>query len=131
MGKPFGRRDNTIRKSAHSIVRRYMCGGPNAANIESVSTSALHHAGEGAKLIYANMRFCPQCERRRSSFCRCDEVNREAQIATVLIVGSAAAFVGWAIVYLASAPTQPYKGRRTGLRRLLSSAAHRLFKARE
>jgi hypothetical protein len=76
--------------------------------------------------------FCPQCDRRRSSFCKraWDAVNREAQIATVLIVGFASAFLGWAMVYLASAPN-PYKGTRTGFRRRLASAAHRLLKARE
>jgi hypothetical protein len=36
-------------------------------------------------------------------------VNREAQIATVLIIGFALAFLGWAMVYLASAPN-PYQG---------------------
>jgi hypothetical protein len=31
-------------------------------------------------------------------------VNKEAQLATLLIAGFAVAFVGWAVVYLASSP---------------------------
>ena len=42
-----------------------------------------------------------------------DAVNREAQITTVLILGFAVASLGWAVVYLASAPVHSHKsGRR-------------------
>ena len=58
-------------------------------------------------------------------------MNREAQIATVLIVAFASAFLGWAMVYLASNADHPYKGTPTGFRSRLASAAHRLLKARE
>jgi hypothetical protein len=40
-------------------------------------------------------------------------VNREAQITTVLILGFAVAFLGWAIVYLASAPVHPHEDDAT------------------
>ena len=34
-------------------------------------------------------------------------MNKEAQLATLLIAGFAVAFLGWAVVHLASAPTHP------------------------
>ena len=39
-------------------------------------------------------------------------MNREAQTATMLTVAFAFAFLGWALVYLASAPTKPHEDRR-------------------
>ena len=60
-----------------------------------------------------------------------DAVNREAQITSVLILGFAVAFLGWAIVYLASAPIHPHKddANRTQFRRWLAATTHRLLKA--
>jgi hypothetical protein len=62
-----------------------------------------------------------------------DAVNREAQITTVLILGFAFAFLGWAIVYPASAPIHPHKdeANRSQFRRWLAATMHRLLKARE
>jgi hypothetical protein len=64
---------------------------------------------------------------------RVEAVNREAQITTVLILGFAFAFLGWAIVYLSSAPIYPHKddATRSPFRRWLAAATHRLLKARE
>jgi len=60
-------------------------------------------------------------------------VNKEAQFTTMLIVAFAAAFVGWAVVHLASAPSHPHKDdhRASRFRRWLSAALYRLLKARE
>jgi len=64
-----------------------------------------------------------------------DAVNREAQIATMLTVSFAVAFVGWAVVYLASAPARPHKdderATRTQFLRWLAATRHRLLKARD
>jgi len=62
-----------------------------------------------------------------------DAVNREAQITSVLILSFAVAFLGWAIVYVASAPIHPHKddANRTQIRRWLAAATHRLLKARD
>jgi hypothetical protein len=59
-------------------------------------------------------------------------MNREAQIATMLTVSLALAFLGWAVVYLASAPVHPHKddASRTRFKRWLAAATHRLLKAR-
>src|SRR5262249_50026944 len=55
------------------------------------------------------------------------------QITTVLILGFAVAFLGWAIVYLASAPVHPHEDDAiwTPFRRWLAGATHRLLKARK
>jgi hypothetical protein len=60
-------------------------------------------------------------------------MNKEAQLATMLFVSLAIAFVGWGVVYLASAPSHPHKDdhRVTGFRRWLAAARHRLLEARE
>jgi hypothetical protein len=62
-----------------------------------------------------------------------DAVNREAQITSVLILSFAVAFLGWAIVYLASAPIRPHKddATRTQFRRWLAATTHRLLRARD
>jgi hypothetical protein len=62
-----------------------------------------------------------------------DAVNREAQITSVLILSFAVAFLGWAIVYLASAPIRPHKddATRTQFRRWLAATTYRLLKARD
>ena len=39
-------------------------------------------------------------------------MNKEAQLATMLTIGFAVALFGWALVYLASAPTHPHDVRR-------------------
>jgi len=59
-------------------------------------------------------------------------MNREAQAATVLILAFALTFLGWGVVYLASAPTHPHKddATRTRFRRWLAATMHRLLKAR-
>jgi hypothetical protein len=62
-----------------------------------------------------------------------DQVKREAQITTVLVLGFTFAFLGWAVVYLASAPIHPHQddATRSLFRRWLAAAKHRLLKARE
>jgi hypothetical protein len=78
------------------------------------------------------------CARLRAAPTHCarahggDAVNREAQIATMLTVSFALAFLGWALVPLASAPVHPHKDdvNRTRFRRWLIAATHRLLKAR-
>jgi hypothetical protein len=60
-----------------------------------------------------------------------DAVNREAQIATMLMVGFAVALFGWALVHIASSPTPPHEvRRRTGsrFRRWLDATRHRLLR---
>jgi hypothetical protein len=51
----------------------------------------------------------------------------------MLTVSFAFAFLGWAIVYLASAPVDPHKddANRTRFRKWFSAVTHRLLKARE
>ena len=60
-------------------------------------------------------------------------MNKEAQLATMLTIGFAVALFGWALVYLASAPTYPHDVRRPTASRLkwLDATRHRLLKARE
>ena len=60
-------------------------------------------------------------------------VNREAQIASMLIVAFAVAFVGWALVQLASAPIYKDDQRPTAsrLRRWLLAAFDRSQKGRQ
>ena len=62
-------------------------------------------------------------------------MNKEAQLATLLIAGFAVAFVGWAVVYLASSPIYPHKDdqgdTRRQYRKWLSAMRHRLLTARE
>jgi hypothetical protein len=62
-------------------------------------------------------------------------VNKEAQLATLLIAGFAVAFVGWAVVYLASSPIHTHKDdqgdTRRQYRKWLSAMRHRLLTARE
>jgi hypothetical protein len=62
-------------------------------------------------------------------------VNREAEIASLLISGFAVAFFGWAILHLASLPSHPHNDdqRATGsrFRRWLDATRHRLLKARD
>jgi hypothetical protein len=60
-------------------------------------------------------------------------VNREAQITSVLIIGFTVAFLGWTIVYLASAPIHSPKddANRTQFRRWLAATKHRLLKTRD
>ena len=57
-------------------------------------------------------------------------MNREAQIATVLTVRFAAAFVGWALVHLASSPSHPRKYDQRGppsrFRKWLDATTRRL-----
>jgi hypothetical protein len=60
-------------------------------------------------------------------------MNREAQIATMLTVGFAAALFGWAIVYIASSPTRrPHEDQRptaSRFRRWLDATRHRLLES--
>jgi hypothetical protein len=60
-------------------------------------------------------------------------VNREAEIASLLISGFGVAFFGWALVHLASSPSHPNKDdrRATGsrFRRWLDATRHPLLKA--
>ena len=61
-------------------------------------------------------------------------MNKEAQLATMLTIGFAVALSGWALVYLASAPTHPHDVRRptaSRFRKWLDATRHRLLKARE
>jgi hypothetical protein len=60
-------------------------------------------------------------------------MNREAQITSVLILGFAVAFLGWAVMYLASAPVHPYDedANRPRFLRWLAAMTHRLLKGRE
>ena len=61
-------------------------------------------------------------------------MNREAQLATMLTVALAFALFGWALVYLASAPTPPHDVRRptaSRFRKWLDTTRHRLLKARD
>jgi hypothetical protein len=60
-------------------------------------------------------------------------MNKEAQLATMLFVSLAIAFVGWGVVHLASAPSRPHKDdhRATGFRRWVAATLHRLLEARE
>jgi len=59
--------------------------------------------------------------------------NREAQIATMLIIGFGVAFFGWILVHFASAPIQKGDQRPTAsrIRRLLEGAYDRLQKDEE
>jgi hypothetical protein len=55
-------------------------------------------------------------------------VNKEAQLATMLTIGFAVALSGWALVYLASAPTHPHDIRRptaSRFRKWLDATRHR------
>jgi hypothetical protein len=60
-------------------------------------------------------------------------VNREAEIASLLISGFGVAFFGWALVHLASSPSHPNKDDRRAtesrFRRWLDATRHRLLKA--
>jgi nucleoid DNA-binding protein len=61
-------------------------------------------------------------------------MNREAQTATMLTLAFVFAFLGWALVYLASAPTNPYDDRRptaSRFRKWLDATRHRLLKSRD
>ena len=60
-------------------------------------------------------------------------MNKEAQFAIMLAVSFAVTLIGWAIVYLASAPIHPHKddANRTQFRRWLAATTHRLLKARD
>jgi hypothetical protein len=61
-------------------------------------------------------------------------MNKEAQFTTMLILASALAFVGWALVYLASTPSHPNKNQRataSRFRKWLDAVRHRLLKARD
>jgi hypothetical protein len=60
-------------------------------------------------------------------------VNREAQIATMLIIGFGVAFFGWILVHFASAPIQKGDQRPTAsrIRRSLEGAYDRLQKDEE
>ena len=61
-------------------------------------------------------------------------MNREAQTATMLTLAFAFAFLGWALVYLASTPTKPHEDRRhapSRFRRWLDATRHQLLKARD
>jgi hypothetical protein len=59
----------------------------------------------------------------------------KVQLATLLTVGFAVAFIGWAVVYLASFPSHPDKddqlATRSQFRSWLSAMRHRLLTARE
>ena len=69
-----------------------------------------------------------------STWLRGSSVNKEAQLATMLTIGFAVALFGWALVYLASAPTHPHDVRRptaSRFRKWLDATRHRLLKARE
>jgi hypothetical protein len=60
-------------------------------------------------------------------------MNKEAQLATMLVASFAIALCGWALVYLASTRGQPNEEQRvhpTRLRRWLNAAYARLFKDR-
>ena len=60
-------------------------------------------------------------------------VNREAEIASLLISGFGVAFFGWALVHLASSPSHPNKDDRRAtesrFRRWLDATRHPLLKA--
>ena len=60
-------------------------------------------------------------------------VNREAEIASLLISGFGVAFFGWALVHLASSPSYPNKDDRRAtesrFRRWLDATRHPLLKA--
>ena len=59
-------------------------------------------------------------------------MNKEAQLATMLVVGLALALFGWALVYLASSLAHPKEEQRavpTRLRQWLNAAYDRLLKA--
>ena len=61
-------------------------------------------------------------------------MNKEAQLATMLVIGLALALFGWALVYLASSLAHPKEEQRavpTRLRQWLNAAYDRLLKARE
>ena len=94
------------------------------------------HAGRGSDLAHCALTgYRPTVPFARLGVCarthEGDAVNREAQIATMLTVAFAFAFLGWAIVYLASTPA-PHKddANRTRFRRWFAAATHRLLKAR-
>jgi hypothetical protein len=63
-----------------------------------------------------------------STWPRGSSVNKEAQLATMLTIGFAVALSGWALVYLASAPTHPHDVRRptaSRFRKWLDATRHR------
>jgi hypothetical protein len=61
-------------------------------------------------------------------------MNKEAQLATMLVTSLAIALFGWALVYLASSlghPNEELRPISTRLRRWLNAAYDRLLKTRE